>query len=507
MNSTQTKRSSFFGGVRDFFFAEQAPYGIALVRMFLPAIALVPMIRRFGRVRELFSTDGAPTQLFELFGQGTPLPVLSPSFAVALYGIMIFALLCGVFGFQTRLAFLIGAPLYTYFNLLDAVSTMTKYSVIATHVLLILAVSECHQVWSIDAVLKRWKDGRAASAIPPRVPVWPARLIQILFCFVYFGAAITKIQTQAFFSGEQMRYWMLSNWNYANPVGEFMATSTPLLLISGYITVVWEISFPFLAWRPIGRYFVLGIGLMFHFMTSLSLGLWIFPLICISCYLAFLTERDIVGIRRFVHRLRLPTSLLGLPRFAIARAVEMRPTAIPVSMVWLALATLVAVGAAEADYRFDLYGVRTHTGLMPLKTLDREVALTMINNSRPLREKDKFFSFDIGSLLVGGQLANRLTEYGYGDTIVAQCNVNPPHEDLWVEVAIVDSEDRLIDNSGQYVTRDALWANFVYQTGNKMVPGDYWMILKSAGKEISRRPFKLTGDPTTLPPMAPILTN
>lgn len=68
------------------------------------------MIRRFGRVRELFSTDGAPTQLFELFGQGTPLPVLSPSFAVALYGIMIFALLCGVFGFQTRLAFLIGRP-------------------------------------------------------------------------------------------------------------------------------------------------------------------------------------------------------------------------------------------------------------------------------------------------------------------------------------------------------------------------------------------------------------
>ena len=175
------------------------------------------MIRRFGRVRELYSTDGAPQQMFELFGQGTPLPVLPPSFAVALYGIMIFALICGVFGFRTRLAFLIGAPLYTYFNLLDAVSTMTKYSVIAAHVLLILAVSECHLVWSIDAVLKRWKDGREVSAIPPRVPVWPARLIQILFCFVYFGAAITKIQTQAFFSGEQMRYWMLSNWNYANP--------------------------------------------------------------------------------------------------------------------------------------------------------------------------------------------------------------------------------------------------------------------------------------------------
>lgn len=507
MVSSRSNRATIFSSVREFFFAEQAPYGIALVRMFLPAVALVPMIRRFGRVRELFSSDGAPQQLFELFGQGQPLPVLPPSFAVALYGIMIFVLVCGVFGFKTRLAFLIGGPLYAYFNLLDAVGTMTKYSVIASHIFLILAVSECHLVWSVDAVLLRWKKGRAASAIPPRVPVWPARLIQILFCFVYFGAAITKIQTQAFFSGEQMRYWMVSNWNYANPIGEFMATSTPLLLLSGYITVVWEITFPLLVWRSAGRYVALGVGAIFHFMTWVALGLWIFPLICLSGYLAFLMESDIVAIRRFVHRLRLPTSLLGLPRFAIARAIDMCPAAMPASMVWLALVTLAAIGAAEADYRIDVYGIRANNGMMPLKTIQRDVALAMVNNSRPLREKDKFYSFDIGSMLVGGQLANRSREYGYGDTIIAQCNINPPHEDLWVECAIEDSGQRIVDTSGQFVTRDALWANFSYQTGSKLSPGDYWMVLKSAGKEISRRPFKLSGDPNSLPPMAPMLTN
>ncbi|MCA9009350.1 MAG: HTTM domain-containing protein [Planctomycetaceae bacterium] len=490
MNSKQTGRLSIFGGIREFFFAEQSPYGIALVRMFLPSAALLPMLMRFPRVRELYSNDGAPQQLFELFGQGTPLPLMSPTFASALYGVMIFALICGIFGFRTRLAFLVGAPLYTYFNLLDAVSTMTKYSVISAHVLFILAFSDCHLVWSVDAVLKRWKDGRENSAIPPRAPVWPARLIQILFCFIYFGAAITKIQTQAFFTGEQMRYWMLSNWNYANPIGEFMATSTPLLLISGYITVVWEISFPFLAWRPIGRWFALGVGVLFHFMTWIALGLWIFPLICTSCYLAFLTERDIVALRRFIHRLRLPASLLGLPRFAIAQLIEMRPARFPVSAVWLVLATLAAIGAAEADYRFDLYGTSSGN-IMPLKELNRDVALAMINNARPLREKDKFFSFDIGSMLVGGQLANRTTDYRDGDTIIAQCNINPPHEDMWVECTIEDADARIIDNFGQAVTRDSLWANFHYQTGGRMVPGDYWMVLKSSGKEIARRPFKL----------------
>ena len=124
----------------------------------------------------------------------------------------------------------------------------------------------------------------------------------------------------------------------------------------------------------------------------------------------------------------------------------MRPGAIPVSMVWLVLATLVAIGAAEADYRIDPYGIRAENGMMPLKPLNRDVALAMINNPRPLREKDKFFSFDIGSMLVGGQLANRSTEYGFGDTIIAQCNINPPHEDLWVRAAQLKTlQARIID--------------------------------------------------------------
>ena len=504
---SSTNDVSMFGGLRNFFFEEQSPYGMALVRMFLPAVALVPMIRRFPRVRELFSSDGAPQQLTEFFGQGIPLPQLPASFAAALYGVMIFALICGVFGFRTRLAFLIGGPLYVYFNLLDAVSTMTKYSVIATHVLLMLTVSNCGSVWSIDAILKRWKDGSAASAIPPRFPVWPARLVQLLFCFVYFGAAITKIQTAAFFSGEQMRYWMLSNWNYSNPVGEILAMWTPMLLICGYITVVWEITFPFLAWRPVGRFFALGVGVCFHIMTWLTLGLYIFPVLCISCYLAFLMEKDIVAIRRFIHRLRIPTALLGAPRFAIARLIEMRPASIPASILWVAFAVLVAVASAEADYRIDLYGIRANKGPLALQPLNREAALAIINSQKPLREKDKFFSFDIGNILVGGQLGNRSQEFKFGDTIIAQCNINPPHEDLWVQCAVEDQDGRTVDSSGQFVTRDLLFANFTYDAGNKLVPGDYWMVLKSSGKEVARRPFKLTGDPESLPQMGELLSN
>jgi hypothetical protein len=420
---------------------------------------------------------------------------------------MIFALICGVFGFRTRMAFLIGTPLYLYFNLLDAVSTMTKYSVMASHMFLMLTLSNCGSVWSIDAILRRWKEGPAATAIPPRFPVWPARLIQMLFCFVYFGAAITKIQTQAFFSGEQMRYWMLSNWNYSNPFGEVLAMWTPVLLACGYFTVVWEITFPFLAWRPAGRYFALGVGILFHIMTWITLGLYIFPLICISGYLSFLMEDDIVAIRRFVHRLRIPTSLLGFPRFAIARMIEMRPQSVPSSILWIGLAVVVAVASAEADYRIDVYGIRRNNGPLALQKIDSREALAMINNPKPLREKDKFFSFDIGNMMVGGQLGNRRNTFEFGDTIIAHCNINPPHEDMWVDCVVEDSDGRIVDSSGQYVTREQLFANFNYDAGNKLVPGEYWMVLKSSGNEVARRPFTLTGDPQSLPTMSDFVTN
>lgn len=490
---SQDSRSSVSARIHNFFYAQQSPYGMALVRMFLISVALIPMIRRFPRVRELFSSDGAPQQLAEIFGQGIPFPELPGPMASALYGVMLFALISAVFGFRTRLALIIGTPLYVYFNELDAVSTMTKYSVITAHALIFLTVSNCGAVWSVDAVLRRWKEGPKATAVPPKFDVWPARLLQMLFCFVYFGAAITKIQTDTFFTGEQMRYWMLSNWNYPNPIGEWLATSTPVLLACGYITVVWEITFPFLAWRPMGRYFALGIGAIFHIMTLITLGLYIFPFICISCYLSFLMEEDIVAIRRFVHRLRIPTAILGAPRFAIARLVESRPAMLSHGLLFACLLLAAAVVSAEADYRFDVYGYQANNGPMPLEKIDRAEALAMVNSQRPLLDKDKFFSFGVGNMMVGGQLANHREHFKYGESVVAQCNVNTPHEDMWVECVLQDDENRIIDTSGQYVTRDMMYANFNYQTCQSLVPGRYWMVLRCGGKEIARRPFYLEG--------------
>ncbi len=498
---------SFTARVRAFFFTEEVPYGAALVRIFLPLAALIPMVARWSRVRELYSTEGTSVQLSESYGVGAWLPVAPPAIAVALYSIMIVCLLSGVAGWKTRLSLAIGTLLYFYFNFLDTIGTLTKYSVLATHLLLMLTLSNAGAVWSVDAFLKRRQQGGHANVIPPKFPVWPACMMQLVFAYMYFGAGITKIQTDAFFSGEQMRYWMLSNWNYENPLGEMMAMWSPLLLISAYITVVWEIVFAFLVWKGKARLVILGVGATFHLGTWLLLGLWVFPAICISGYLAFVREHDVVRVRRWLRRLTVIRTL----RTAVSRGVnglaDRMPTPVPPAVAWTLLVCVSAIAGTEAEYRLDLYGERRIEGPLPLAMIPREEALPKISDKRPLREKDKFFSFDLGSLSIGGQLANRRSEFTFGERILAQCNLNPPHEDMWVECVLEDDQQRIIERFGQFVTREMLRANFEYYIGNRLIPGQYEIVLRSSGQDIYRRRFQLTGTPTTESGVPAYLTN
>src|SRR5690606_41945938 len=69
--------------------------------------------------------------------------------------------LCTSLGWRTRLSVSLSFVLYTYLNLLDSVSTITKYSCIASHALLLLSLSNCGAVWSVDHWLKRRRSARS----------------------------------------------------------------------------------------------------------------------------------------------------------------------------------------------------------------------------------------------------------------------------------------------------------------------------------------------------------
>lgn len=475
-----------------FFFTEEVPYGMALARIVLPLVLLIVIVPRWYHARELFSSDGAAAPLAINYGYPDLIPVPSGTVAVAAASLLVLTLVTSSLGWCTRLSLIIATVLYVWLNLLDCLGTLTKYSVIACHGMFLLSLSRCGDVWSIDRLLKRRTVPDAAP--PPASAMWPRRLLQIMIGLVYVGAAFTKMHTPAFFSGDQMRQWMLTNVNHANPLGEYVAFYPGVLVVSAYLTIIWEVLFLFVCWRGAGRAFMIAGGVFFHLGTTLLLGLYIFPAVCIALYLAFLEERDIERIKAFVTRLadkgnRLATGLQSFRQRLSELSFGITPQ--QAGGVFAAAALITVVGGIELEYQLDPFGARRAEGAYQLVELDPVAVEQRLQMSPRIREEDKFLSFDIGSELLGDALVNERNVFRHGDTLIAQCVLVPPHEDMYVFCNLHDANDHVIDQVGQVVSRSTLRATYAFTMFDSLPAGTYFLVVRSSRQEITRRPFTL----------------
>lgn len=499
---------------RRFFYAEEVPYGMAIVRILMPLVLLVPMLPRWPIAREIFSADGAPAPLWFNYGWPNLLPLLPGGVIVALHTLLIFFLIASALGWKTRFSLAGATLLFVYINLCDSVSTITKYSVIASHALLLLTLSNCGAIWSIDAWLKNRRKAhgphppKAHGLHPvgladelPRAAVWPQRLLQLMIGIVYFGAAITKMHTPAFFSGEQLQTWLLSNVNYQNVLGEYLSLFPAALVFFAYIAIVWEVLFVFLVWRGWGRITMLGLGAAFHLMTTLLLGLYVFPMVCISIYFAFIDERSArrfgLWFRNWQSRWGLGRSHQrvsgGLPEAPVSAPHVATPAAlrIPSPVVYGLVMLGVGVIGLEIEHQLDPYGKRRPEGPYTLTELDPDVVAEMLAPTKPMRLSDMFDTFAVGTDLIGGLLLDRRDEFRQGETVVTQVGFNMPHHDMWLECNLHDAGGNELDRVGQVVSREMFRANFYYNLSDVLEPGEYEFVLKSGGHEVTRRRIKL----------------
>jgi hypothetical protein len=108
-----------------------------------------------------------------------------------------------------------------------------------------------------------------------------------------------------------------------------------------------------------------------------------------------------------------------------------------------------------------------------------------------IRNEDKVLLFDVGSTLVAGAVLDRRTQFRQGETMRVECDLLPPHEDMWIECNLHDAEDRVVDTIGCMVANEDMRAMFYYNLGDCTMPGDYSLVLKIAGEEIMRRHVKI----------------
>jgi hypothetical protein len=145
------------------------------------------------------------------------------------------------------------------------------------------------------------------------------------------------------------------------------------------------------------------------------------------------------------------------------------------------------VGGVALEYKLDRYGLRRPDGPYKLQELGLEEVSDLLAPTGRIANEDKVLNFDIGSIFVGGCLLDRRTTFHQGETLRAQCGLIPPHENMWIQCNLHDSQNRVVDTNGLVLSCDMLRALFYYNIGDCVAAGDYSLVLKIAGDEIMRR--------------------
>lgn len=168
--------------------------------------------------------------------------------------------------------------------------------------LLYLTIGDSGQALSADRWLAARRLGAAASRPARSVSANLAlRLINVHMCVIYFFAGIAKLKGESWWDGTAM-WRALANMEYQSLDMTWLASYPRALNLATHASVLWEVSFAFLIWRPRLRSLMLAGAVVLHIGIGACLGMWTFALIMLIGNASFLpgdvVQRGAAALRR-----------------------------------------------------------------------------------------------------------------------------------------------------------------------------------------------------------------
>ncbi len=173
---------------------------------------------------------------------------------------------------------------------------------------LYLTIGPSGQALSLDRWLAR---RRLGSDLPPPTPSASAnlalRLIQVHMCVIYFFAGVSKLQGPSWWSGEAM-WRAFANLEYQSFDMTWLAWHPWLVNLMTHVSVLWEISFCVLIWKPLWRPIMLAGAVVLHIGIGAFLGMWTFGLVMLIGCASFLPVEEVRRLltRRPAERIAIP---------------------------------------------------------------------------------------------------------------------------------------------------------------------------------------------------------
>ena len=126
--------------------------------------------------------------------------------------------------------------------------------------------------------------------------------MQVHVCVIYIFACQSKLQGESWWNGQAI-WQAVSNLEYQSTDLTWLAWYPWLVNILTHGTVLWEMTFWALVWRPLCRPIVLLIGVAIHLGIGEFMGMWTFGLAMIFLYVAFVPATTIRNVLRSFSRL------------------------------------------------------------------------------------------------------------------------------------------------------------------------------------------------------------
>ena len=451
---------------------------LACLRVGVGVLVLWDVAWTFRNTIELYSTAGPALPMFGSNGL-PPAWIPSPGVAVCAESLLGFAALAVVLGWQTRTSLLLTALLLGWLRPLDLTWTFAKPTVIWLHMLVLLWFSRCGAWASLDS-------GRVREADEVTGPAWPRGLLQGLACFLYLGAAVTKLNSPWFAGGDLLHYSLLDRAWGGTDVGQWLATSPGLLRGASLGTIGFEIVFPCLVWVRRARPWVLATAVIFHAGIALTLHVGSFPATMLVLLLVFVEPETVERLWGVVRSGAVQQPSAG----AGGRGGR--------SLGGWLLLSAVTVGLGWGwQWGEDWYGVFGRRELPALTRLTpREVSGVLPGRELPVA--DSIHRVSLGTRRGAREVGGSVAALRPGDTLWVLVQFSLPHPDLRLEGLLWTSAGELGARFEQKLAGGVTHALNGFEITAGFPPGEGRLILQLNGHEVMQRSVSYTGknDPT-----------
>ena len=258
----------------------RSPFALGVVRAIVHGTFLIStLFTSFSALGALPPTILRPTGVMKLLPWGFYDRLQTPSGILILQIVMLLSLTLSTIGLGTVITTKTSLVLVIFYQgLLRSFGHFNHDEMIVVYFMVVLAFTPCGDAFSIDSRLRKTTKDRPLFAY-----AYPILLMQSLLAWVYFSSALIKLRVAGmrYLSPDNLPalaiFHSLDNLHDTSfRIAFWLPQVKQYLPIAVGFVLIWELLFPLaIFWRRV-RWWILGIGVVFHLSTLFVMNIF-FP--------------------------------------------------------------------------------------------------------------------------------------------------------------------------------------------------------------------------------------